>query len=68
MDDLIKYCEDCKFAVWDRDSAYGDKYFPSMMQPPLELVDCRKDFYPTYNDEEECIECEGKEYINDRSD
>lgn len=68
MDDLIKYCEDCKIAVWGRGSAYDEKYFSSMEQPPLEFEYCRKGFYPTYNEEEECVECEGKVYIDERFD
>ena len=65
MIDAIIYCEDCKYAIRDSDSAHDDKFFPAMMRPQSEIIDCRKDFYPHYNDEEGCFECYGKEYINE---
>ena len=57
MSDLIDYCEGCKNAVYDFIESYDRhrKYF---------IDDCKKGLIPVYNKDEECVECEGKEYIN----
>lgn len=61
MSDLIDYCTDCKNAKIDY-CEYVGRY------KQFFIDGCKKDLEPYFNDEEECIECEGKEYIDERLD
>ena len=66
MSDIYEICEDCRHAIfYSEDPGFSPKECGLPSRCITYLDGCKKDLEPAYNEEEECVDCEGYEMRRD---
>ena len=66
MNDIYEMCEDCKYAIFhSEDPGFSPKECGLPSRCITYLDGCKKDLEPAYNEELECVDCEGYEMRRD---
>ena len=67
--DVLELCEDCRFAEFIiEDPGFSPKECGLPSRCITYLDGCKKDLEPAYNEELECVDCEGYEMRRDWDD